>query len=1030
MEIIFYQSTFEKRLINKEKKYKNIILNDNELKRILEFKKNIDYFELGSENVLEIVLKKHNLENCELLLIQTDNYNSVIEFKNQFKNEFITIINENIMENEEDVLSLYQNINEPIDMDVTLENCVISDSESDEDMIEVDVTLENSVISESDKDMDVSMSDISSTSTNEITSEKLENITDKDCILSKILNFKLDNIYCLMSNDSEMKRRKISAQIGKLNFSVEFMIINKEDYERNNTLLHLKCIKKAKSMNYKNILIMEEDNEFNYPVFHTYLNNPVKVPSDFEMLYLGGQILNGDVHDENLIRVKSIIYNHAYVVNYKIFDYIIENIEKEWNTIDNWDESTGLETQVDWNDGIIDKFYSKHICKRKKTYCVYPLLCYKESKQLGDNKIMQYKDNMERTGGFFYKQLCKTISVFVINEESNKDQLSQFREMANESLNTFNIFKSVTNYDYLKEIETLKIFNLKNIKETQTSHNYDVNKMNNTLSHYYLWEHFSKNENTINLILEDNIEMEDNFNVKLNKVLIEMENYEWDILFLNYRNDNQKENENSKNILKLNEKNKNNKVTMKSAYLININSGKKIMEYINSNKIKQSLNHLMMEFFDNLNCYKLKTNICSTESMMETIGESLNINDVNKLINPEEENVILNEEVNNLDFIPLLIDIEYKEVLINENIYFKNSNHILFKMNNDDELCYHGHIKNEMIVVNHLNKDLFRMSIKKEEGKESIIVYLNEDSRIPHFYKKIIELLSLKYQVIVIGKNLYNLKINNVYYISTQNDEFLNKMIKMMKIKKIYTDNYNILLLITKSQEIEMNFIMYEIPTIIHFEKKLYKNNGIEYMRNTYDIFDNIYFFNKNLMEEYKDHLNLNETPKNFKLNSFALNKNENKIKLAMKQKIILSTDKHPKRIINAFKNWNKKMNGSFKLILLNNSINSLEGDDIIVHKLNYLNFDKYLDTAYFFITFENNHNTYYNIYNAINHYCIPIIPKYFSEFNNKFITFNGFLNRFNLIDMQEIFENSQKKMIYNNLCDNMIKNHLSSMSW
>jgi GR25 family glycosyltransferase involved in LPS biosynthesis len=1011
MEIIIYQSNFEKRLRNKEKKYKNIILNDNELKRILEFKKNIDYFELGSENVLEIVLKKHKLENCELLLIQTDNYNSVIEFKNEFKNEFITIINENIMDKEEDVLSLYQN-NETMEVDVTLEDCVISDSDSDEIM-------------------EVFMSEIPSAPSNEISLEKLENITDKECVLSKILDLKLNNIYCLISDNSEMKRRKISAQIGKLNISVEFVIINKEEYERNNLLLHLKCIKKAKSMNYKNILIMEEDNEFNYPVFHQYLNNSLKVPSDFEMLYLGGQILNGDVYDENLICVKSIIYNHAYVVNYKIFDYIIENIEKEWNTIDNWDKSEGLETQIDWNDGKIDKFYSKHICaKRKKSYCVYPLLCYKESKHLGDNKMVVYKENMEKTGGFFYKKLCQPISVFVMNEEKNEEQLSQFREMANENLNTFNIFKSVTNYDYLKEIETLKIFNLKNIKENQKSHNYDVNKMNNALSHYYLWEHFSKNEKIINLILEDNIEMEENFNVKLNKILIEMINYKWDILFLNYQNDNHKENQDSKNILKLNEKNKNNKVTMKSAYLININSGKKIMKYIKTNKIKQSLNHLMMEFYDDLNCYKLKTNICSLNSKIQEKENLLDINNVNELINPEEEKIILNEEVNNEDFMPLLIDNDYKEVMIHDNIYFKNSNNILFQMNDDDELCYHGYIKNNKIVVNHLNKDLFKMSIKKVEDKESIIVYLNENSKIPHFYKKIIELLSLKYQVIVIGKNLYNIKINDVYYISTQNDEFLNKMIKTLNIKKIYTDNYNILLLITKSENIEMNFIMYEIPTIIHYQKKLYKNNGIEYMRNTYDIFDNIYFFNKNLMEEYKDQLNLNEIPENFKLNSFALSKNENKIKLGMKQKMILSIDKHPKRVVNAFKNWNKKMNGCFKLIILNNSITELNNEDITIDKLNYMNFNKYLDQAYFFITFENNYNTYYNIYNAINHYCIPIIPKYFSEFNNKFITFNGFLNRFNLIDMQEIYENSQKKMIYNNLCDNILKNHLLKMSW
>ena len=123
-------------------------------------------------------------------------------------------------------------------------------------------------------------------------------------------------------------------------------------------------------------------------------------------------------------------------------------------------------------------------------------------------------------------------------------------------------------------------------------------------------------------------------------------------------------------------------------------------------------------------------------------------------------------------------------------------------------------------------------------------------------------------------------------------------------------------------------------------------------------------------------------------------------------------------------------MNGKFKLIILNNNINSLDEENVIIDKLNHMNINKYLDISYFFITFENNYNSYFNILNSINHYCIPIIPKYFYEFNNKFITFNGFLNKFNLIDMKEIYENNNKIIIYNNLCDYIMKNHLKNMCW
>ena len=994
MEIIFYKTNINEKLKDLKVTYKNINLNDKELKKILELKKNLDHFDLGSENIIEVIFKKYNIKGCDLLLIKLDNYNTVIEFKNKFNNYFITIINENIMNRQEDILNLHSTIHETCSPPEYIESS--SDDDIYHDMKEIEIKKKEN---------------------NGMRVEKLENITDKESILSKILNIKIDNIYCLINHNSKIRMRKISSQIGKLNISVEFVMVT--NYEKDNIQLHLSCIKKAKKMNYKNILIIEEDNDFNYAVFHEYLKKPINVPNDFEMLYLGGQILNGDLYDYNLIKLKSIIYNHGIIFNYKIFDYIIENVEKEWNKVDNWDKNNGLEKQVDWNDGKIDKFYSKHICeKRKNSYLIYPLLCYKEAKQVEEYKIIRYKENMEKSSRFFYKKLCKKISVFIINDEKNKDQLSQFREMANEYLNTFNIFKSITeDFDYEKDLKILKMFNLKDIKENEKSHNYNIFEMNNILSHFYLWEHFSKNPNDINLIFEDEVKLDDNFNIKLNKLLKDMEKYNWDILFLNYQND---KDENMNKIIKLNDNNKNNNIYLKSAYLINKNSGGKIMKYIQENNIKQPLNHFMMDLFNKLNCYKLKTNICSIR-IKEQKEKLLNKNDVNRLINPEE--------INNNNFIPLLKDIDYKEVMINNKIFFKNSNNILFKINDDNELCYHGYIKDNKIIINHLNKNLFNISMKKDKTKESVIFYLNDKNFIPYFLKKIIELLNLKYRVIVIGKNLYNIKINDVYYISTQTDDFFNKLVKMVDVKKIYTDNWNILLYVTK-ENFEMNYIMYEIPTLDNFKNKLYKNNGIEFMRNTYNNFDNIYFFNKNLKEEFKDHLNLNEFPENFKLNSMVFTKNKEKVKLALKQNYILSIDKHPKRVINSFKLWNEKMNGDFKLIILNNNINNLDDENIIIDKLHYMNINKYLDICYFYITFENNYNSYYNILNAINHYTIPIIPKYFDEFNNKFITLNGFINKFNLIDMKEVYENENKKMIYNNLFDTIIENHLKHMCW
>ena len=112
MEIIFYKTNIDEKLKDLKVTYKNINLNNEELKKILELKKNLDHFDLGSENIIEIVFKKYNIEGCDLLLIKLNNYNTVIEFKNKFNNYFITIINENIMDSQEDILTLHNTINE------------------------------------------------------------------------------------------------------------------------------------------------------------------------------------------------------------------------------------------------------------------------------------------------------------------------------------------------------------------------------------------------------------------------------------------------------------------------------------------------------------------------------------------------------------------------------------------------------------------------------------------------------------------------------------------------------------------------------------------------------------------------------------------------------------------------------------------------------------------------------------------------------------------------------------------------------
>lgn len=117
-------------------------------------------------------------------------------------------------------------------------------------------------------------------------------------------------------------------------------------------------IRLAKERRYKNVLIFEDDIQFlfNKEKTQEILNGALKeLPEDYDLLYFSGNHLKTleTIQDKNFIlRTKGTLTCHAYCINSKIFDYLLDNMMK-----------VGIE---------IDNYYINEIQSRGNSYVVHP----------------------------------------------------------------------------------------------------------------------------------------------------------------------------------------------------------------------------------------------------------------------------------------------------------------------------------------------------------------------------------------------------------------------------------------------------------------------------------------------------------------------------------------------------------------------------------------------------------------------------------------------------------------------------------
>ena len=94
-------------------------------------------------------------------------------------------------------------------------------------------------------------------------------------------------------------------------------------------LSHLNVLNISKKKKYEKIMIFEDDCGFVEDFNQKFEELMVSIPSDWQMLYLGGSVPNFIDNHDLCSRVSSILTTHSYLVNSEVFDLLIQNFTEK-----------------------------------------------------------------------------------------------------------------------------------------------------------------------------------------------------------------------------------------------------------------------------------------------------------------------------------------------------------------------------------------------------------------------------------------------------------------------------------------------------------------------------------------------------------------------------------------------------------------------------------------------------------------------------------------------------------------------------
>ena len=319
-------------------------------------------------------------------------------------------------------------------------------------------------------------------------------------VFNDIFDHRIDNIYCIQYNneDIELLCKKFSI----LDCPFEFFFTNHDNFLYNQN----ECIKDAKKNNYENIIIFDfkKDMNFDEAMIKLMIVNPkIKIPVDFNVCHLSYNISTESKayrYDKYVLSINKIKSTVGLIVNKSSYDILLKNF-------------------VDSNDDIYNNL---------KSYGIYPIMC--KSKDFIDDS------------GIFYAQSVKTFQSLMVNLDRRKDRMQKFYKTYGDIYPNVIRFPAIDGktFDFKNHMD---LFDLKDYPNKQKNpynhHGYKAGVLGCALSHFNIWNKYRQisqyNDDDFILILEDDITLCDNFNIKLNNLIQDLDKDEnWGLCFLGF----------------------------------------------------------------------------------------------------------------------------------------------------------------------------------------------------------------------------------------------------------------------------------------------------------------------------------------------------------------------------------------------------------------------------------------------------------------------------------------------------------------
>ena len=300
-------------------------------------------------------------------------------------------------------------------------------------------------------------------------------------LLEQALNTKIQEVVCVSLKEDEKRRRDTLAECAKLGIHVKFHIVDRNPISGMQGCLesHLQLINYAKKNNLENILIIEDDVQFDVEAIR---NMNITLPEDWEMFYLGYHVNKGYQYKENVLKLMSALTTHAYLLRNTVYDYIIDNINEDWLSIPEYHYQNQHEKPFfASNNHAIDIFYAKWVHHRRdKTYGAYPLLAYQRpSFSHIEQQNVDYTNLFKSKAQYYYDRFLGSFKgTFKISEDGHRN----IEELC-DHLKTLNFGK----WDYVLVSDMTNLFHT---RERQDK----VDIYHNTICNKFSWDILSLTE--------------------------------------------------------------------------------------------------------------------------------------------------------------------------------------------------------------------------------------------------------------------------------------------------------------------------------------------------------------------------------------------------------------------------------------------------------------------------------------------------------------------------------------------------------